>query len=99
MLTRNLQEILFKYFFLSNKPLPNINLIKNNYIKWCNLHIKCSCCKKFIEKKYFCESCKIYYYCKDCFEEYTNLCFKCNIKCCFLCKINRYNYCGCKTCR
>jgi len=88
----NLKNILYKYYLKNNleKELEEIYYLHNDYLRWKEInYVKCSCCDKVVEKKFLCEICKIFYFCQNCWDDYTYYCFRCDKNHCFLCNIRR----------
>ena len=87
-----LENILFEYFLKNNLEnlLSDFKFINYLYLEWKKkYYTKCSCCSKLIKKEYKCQICLKYYYCLECFDNYTYYCFYCNKHHCFMCNIKR----------
>lgn len=96
-MVKSLKEILFFYFFenklyLDDKSELNTNIFNINYEYkiWKYQNIKlCNICLNIGLFKLSCDNCSIYYYCDDCYYDYSFRCPSCNKSVCFLCDIKR----------
>lgn len=99
-----LKELIFEKVleYKLENSLKNYYYLYIPYFEWKNKnYTNCSCCNIFIKKKYKCEICLKYYYCQNCWDDYTYHCFLCSkdhcftcnskIKSCYICKFNRRN--------
>ena len=86
------KDILFKYFLkndLEYELLP-YKFLYYPYLDWKDINYSnCSCCKLLIKKELLCQICENYYYCQNCWDDYTYFCFYCNKTHCFLCNVKR----------
>ena len=95
---QQLQYIIYEYYLKNNleDTLKDYKYLLNSYINWKKINYEeCSCCKKLVKKEYRCQVCEKYYYCLDCWDNYTNYCFFCNKHHCFACNIKMRS---CKNC-
>lgn len=94
-----LNHIIYEYFLTNNLEylLKDYSYLLNSYEYWKkNNYENCSCCKTLTKKEYNCQICQKYYYCLDCWDNYTYYCFFCNKHHCFICN-NRMR--SCKNCK
>ena len=88
----SLQETLYLYFLKNNLEdnLKPYHFLHKWYLIWKdNNYFNCSCCNKLCKKDYICEICGKYYYCLECWDDYTYFCFYCNKHHCFCCNVKR----------
>jgi hypothetical protein len=88
----SLQNILFEYFLKNNldHEIEQFYILDYDYNKWKKTkYTDCSSCKKNVKKEYICQTCEKYYYCLECFDNYTYYCFFCNKHHCFVCNVKR----------
>ena len=95
---KSLTELLYIYILKNNldNNLKPYNFLYFPYLKWKTYnYIDCSCCKKLTKKIYKCQLCENYYYCNNCWDDYTYHCFYCRKDHCFICNVKRR---ACKNC-